>query len=313
MRPRCGKKSPTEKRNFDLIFPELPDLAYIAAGKSIQMGPDGRNMSVLATPSTLWIGPADGCSGQAHEVLAATSRLTTVADRPSAIARITESNAPPELIVVAQSLPGEHGQSGFDALRAAAPLAAIGRVLGSWCEGEARSGHPPAGCANYYWHQAPARLSREIASLQHDRCPTWGLPRTATADEQLLALDQRPLERGVGTIALCVERTQDFAALRDACRLAGYDTQSLTPVQNWEHRAVAATLWDTTVEGLSDVTLLQRLRGCTGDAPILALIGFPRPDDVQRAAEIGLAGVISKPFLLADLFWQLGQATGASA
>ena len=45
---------------------------------------------------------------------------------------------PPELIVLVQSRPGEFSAAEIDDLRRLAPLARVRRLLGTWCEGEAR-------------------------------------------------------------------------------------------------------------------------------------------------------------------------------
>jgi CheY-like chemotaxis protein len=47
-------------------------------------------------------------------------------------------------------------------------------------------------------------------------------------------------------------------------------------------------------------------------APVLALLDFPRPKDRDLALAAGAAAVLSKPFLVQDLFWQLDKLLGRS-
>jgi CheY-like chemotaxis protein len=42
-------------------------------------------------------------------------------------------------------------------------------------------------------------------------------------------------------------------------------------------------------------------------APVVALAGFPRADNVARALAAGISAVIAKPYLLDDLCWQIEQ------
>jgi hypothetical protein len=43
-------------------------------------------------------------------------------------------------------------------------------------------------------------------------------------------------------------------------------------------------------------------------APIVGVVGFPRPDDERRAKEAGVTAVISKPYLVRDLLWQIRES-----
>lgn len=79
--------------------------------------------------------------------------MRRVDDLQQAVVALDEGWGPLDLIVLAESRPGEYSATSIDELRACAPLARVWRLLGSWCEGEQRSGHPPAGCINTYWHQ----------------------------------------------------------------------------------------------------------------------------------------------------------------
>jgi AmiR/NasT family two-component response regulator len=67
-------------------------------------------------------------------------------------------------------------------------------------------------------------------------------------------------------------------------------------------------LWEATVEQIRDPARVARLRACLGGAPVVAIVGFPRPGDVERARASGISAVIAKPFAAGDLFWHLERA-----
>ena len=71
---------------------------------------------------------------------------TTVApDFAAAMQELEARDGDPELIVLAQSWPGQFSPKQIERLRRLAPLARVDELLGSWCEGETRTGRPPGG------------------------------------------------------------------------------------------------------------------------------------------------------------------------
>src|SRR5262245_6670790 len=85
----------------------------------------------------------------------------------------------PELIVVAQSRPGMIAARQMDALRRPAPLAGVVALLGSWCEGETRTGRPWPGVERLYWYEFPAWWRRQLALRAKGCCPEWSRPAGA--------------------------------------------------------------------------------------------------------------------------------------
>jgi CheY-like chemotaxis protein len=241
-------------------------------------------------------------------------RVTRARHLGDAIRLLETSTAPPpELVVLAESRGGSFGEASLHALRKLAPLARIWRVLGTWCEGETRSGRPPAACLAAYWHQWEARLSRELEWARRGANPTWTLPLTATADERLLAAaDEWFARRRAGTIVICAASARAAAALADLCLAAGYNTLVAAEDARFHIAGAAAVLWDTTVGRMADATAVGELQSRAGGAPLLAIVGFPRFDDVELARRAGIAAVISKPFLAGDLLWHLDRVAATS-
>ncbi len=218
----------------------------------------------------------------------------------------------PELIVVAQSFPDEFSIEAVDRLRRAAPLARLLGLMGSWCEGELRTGHPWPAVPRLYWHQFPAQCERELKGLHNGDGSTWGLPVTAGDEERLLAAQEtiEPAADGLIVVWSRLFEMQDW--ISHACRLRGYSTIWLAPGRTTKVAGARAAIFDgcrcDEVE-LGEMKELSGLIEANGEkpVPIVALLDFPRIEDHDRALAAGASAILSKPLAVDDLLWQLGQ------
>ena len=94
-------------------------------------------------------------------------------------------------------------------------------------------------------------------------------------------------------------------ALLDACQACGYHGLWLKQQTGASASGLDVVLWDLRDRELEDTTLVAGKKSALGDIPVIAIIGFPRPDDFEKARELGLAALISKPLEINDLAWQL--------
>jgi CheY-like chemotaxis protein len=218
--------------------------------------------------------------------------------------RLEEMGIPPQLIVLSQSRPGEFSAAAIDRLRRLAPLARFWRVLGSWCEGESRSGHPPAGCLNSYAHQWSPRWAHELAAARAGTAPAWALPVTLSNEERALVAVE-PLVRRAGLIAICSRAASAAGVLVDVCRRAGYSTRVVQEHRPWHIPQATAIVWDTEPHCIIDRTAVDRIRQSAPTAALVALVNFPRPDDRHLAARAGVTAVVSKPYQVQDLLHSL--------
>ena len=227
-------------------------------------------------------------------------------DSTQAAAMLADGSILPDLIVVAQAYPGQISPAAINTLRRSAPLARVVGLLGSWCEGELRSGRPWPGATRIYWHQWPARWQRELDHFARGECPTWGLPLTASEDDRLLLeTPSLPTSPRQGLIAIDAQR-QMAQWLAAACQAEGYETLWVRPAQAVQSQgAVAAIFDDADGRGIPR----QRLSELAAATPTVALLSFPRREDIDRAEAAGAKVVLSKPLLLADLSWALDRAT----
>lgn len=217
-----------------------------------------------------------------------------------------------DLLVVAQSRPGEIAPDAIESLRRSAPLLPIVQLAGSWCEGELRSGRPWRAAERVYWHQALPQWRADLARYEDRRTPDWMLPLTTTEDERLLAKLATAATSGG---SLMSENRVVIAAgsyamrqwLSDGSRVRGFH-----PIR-WQDRESAmsaaplvAGLWDgNSLAARADREARTNLADFVGQlapVPVVALLNFPRIDDLEEARNAGVRHVISKPCMIDDLF-----------
>src|SRR3989304_6230263 len=144
----------------------------------------------------------------------------------------------PEVIVLAQSRPGAISLREIERLRRSAPLAGVVSLLGSWCEGETRTGRPVAGVRRLYWYEFPSWWRRQMGLRAAGRCPDW-----ARAED--FGLRIADFGSRIGRVAVETASWDTAAALEDVLKSAGGETTWWRP--GWEHaeiRGVAAGIWE---------------------------------------------------------------------
>ncbi len=258
--------------------------------------------------STLLIGDID--RPEFHDIrapLETAGAVVAVDDIPSAVAAIDRQRITPDLIVLAQAFPSQFLDHEVEHLRRLAPLARVLALLGSWCEGEMRTGRPWPGTVRVYWHQFPAQCGRELERLRAGEHSVWGLPVTATDEERLLLSAQEPFTKHAGLVAIHTHRGEIEEWLSAACRASGYATVWLRPPRPTHVEGALAVIFDGTDGHRVEHERLKRLAESFAGTPIIALLDFPRIEDHRRAKSAGAAVVLSKPLQLDDLFWELGR------
>ncbi len=101
---------------------------------------------------------------EAVDALRSSCSMTAAVDVTAAESMLAQGLVP-DLIVIAQAFPGQVTTEQVERLRRAAPLARVLGLLGSWCEGEARTGRPWPGVIRVYWHQWTPRCRSELRAL----------------------------------------------------------------------------------------------------------------------------------------------------
>jgi CheY-like chemotaxis protein len=286
----------------------------------------------MSSPRILIVEPPQAVTAELSGIGADLARAGLSAERATdlsqAIARLTsDGTPPPELVVLVEARPGIWTERELQALRAAAPLVRVLRVSGSWCDGQNRTGRPPAGSPGIAWHQAAVRLPRELNAAT---CGVLAAPVTATSEDLLLAGSRQNASRSERErIAIHAPRTAQAEAWAALCRGFGYRPQIVatraehdaaaaeSPVDGSTAREntvdenpVDAVLWDCDPRDLADQSRVRDFVARAGAVPVVAVCGFPRPDDVDAALRHGVSAVLGKPLLAADFEWLFSRLFG---
>lgn len=221
----------------------------------------------------------------------------------------------PQLILLVQSRRNEISQHQIEQLHRTAPLARLVGLLGSWCEGEVRSGEPWKGVQRIYWHQWTPQLIDATSDREQRRSKTWVLPRTTTPAERLLRAQEHRHIPQSGLIGISALSFVDFETLADACQASGRATVWLAEPDQADtdtaHYAdLSAILCNGGTSHRQDVHRITRLAQQFPGLPLVAVVGYPRLDDQQRLLAAGACHVVSKPYLLDELLTALEESTG---
>jgi len=260
-------------------------------------------------PSIVWlVGDFDDpCFAPAIKWLEGRASVRRFRSPGKAIQALPDPSGAPDCLMICAVRPGRvDGELVGNFLRQE-PLTRIIQLLGSWCEGEARSGRPVAGVKRVYWHQWRSQLPLTLG-LDAETSPVAHLPRTASESDWLDAvLLKGPNIRRTSTIAVVTHRAATFAALSDALAAGGFQSVWQRPLTPPEVPSAAAFLhdgwpWDTT-----NWRQYNSLR-----PPRVLLLDFPRLEDQQRAEALGFFTLVSRPFLLTELWATLDAAIAES-
>lgn len=217
-----------------------------------------------------------------------------------------------QLVVVACSRRDQFSESELESLVAMAKPAPVILLLGSWCEGESRSGQPIPGIQRVYWHQWQGRIDRFARCMDGESESQWHLPRTANDADKILiesaavgraqnAASQTKANGNWLGVSAATEHSYDM--VRDAVGAFGWQAMWIE-FTTWEAKEVPelelifidANSWSVACE-----LRAKWIREQFKERPIVLLINFPRSEELQAATDFGIDAVVSKPFQLNDI------------
>jgi hypothetical protein len=206
----------------------------------------------------------------------------------------------PSAFVFFQSRPGSISPRQVATLHRRAPFARLVLLTGPWCDGAFHSSRLALGVVRIRWHEWRERLPAELGSLRSH------LPRTATDGERLEG-QIRELTHSLpstGRAAICTANRAKYEALAAACGALGWQANWLSSPDQIARDCDLLLIdgWECVVDRVSP----------NDSSPRLLLLGFPRPDDCQRATDIGIAAVIAEPLMLPSLAAALSVAVPPS-
>lgn len=230
--------------------------------------------------------------------------VPTTLMRTEQLLELREWNPQFGLILVCKERRGSIDQGLIEQLKTLAPGTPIVVLLGSWCEGESRSGTPLTGVTNIYWHQWQGDFIQlqSFVSGQH-----WPI---ALADATEL-LEAEPQQSQL--FAISALTSIQYEMMAEAISALGGKSVWLEKT-SWQAEPIDSVLaiivdGDSRSESLSRrVALAQSL---APDRPVICTMGFPRKNEVQDLrAKFGVSQVVSKPFDLSQLYHAIRQSTG---
>ena len=201
----------------------------------------------------------------------------------------TRSDSPPSVVVIAQSRRGQYSESVVEKLNDAFPDARMVLLVGSWSEGETRSGSPLDGFERVYAAEFVARMKR------------WVEPASQLAD-------------AAGVNAVVVSHSDSFAeAVVEAIIASRGSAVAIRPTARLRIPQANVVIYDTHPHlecRVADVQRIQRQWGL----PTIALVDFPRGLEIDELGILGISSVLPKPFSMDDLMFEMReQASCCSA
>jgi hypothetical protein len=241
------------------------------------------------------------------EFTAATSGVTELQSCPrvatidTACELLAAAEVAPELILLAQPLPGGVRQQDVDRLQRLAPLARVVIVAWSWCEGELRTGNPPVGALRLYWYELAPWWQAAERRLAAGLCPAWSAPLDHPQAGRFT------VDGTVGKLTLpspVAVHADDFTVFESLAEvLVAYGAHAIW-TRGEATRGVQAGIWDGgQLRGRERQRLGSFCRQIAG--PVVALLDFPRVEHIAEAREAGAAAVFAKPYIVEELIARL--------
>ena len=212
----------------------------------------------------------------------------------------------PHLTVIAQSRPGVVDPQIIARLRREVPLTSVVSLLGSWCEGETRTGRPLACSERIFWYDFPAWWTRQLTLLAIGGCPDWH--RADASRFRVSVPSSQQSEPGSlrprGAVILQTQSYETGRALSDLLYRAGYTSlHQPTSTPRMSVQGIAAGIWEggqlVDEEAIRLCSFARQL--AAQNAPVLALLDFPRRDTIDQALSLGAAAVMAKPWVNRDV------------
>jgi len=210
------------------------------------------------------------------------------------------------VFLILQSYTGEHPASVLNRVRHNYPITPVILVLGSWCEGELRTGWPLTISHRIYWHDWTTQGENELFALSEGKFSLFALPPTCREEDILQEQAKHkaapsPLIDQQCWIFTCRSLSRpDFEMgrmLQARMQFFGFTTSVIdwNNDPDWE-KPPAVLLWNP---GLIDegsltkiVEVLKELREKLPQTAILLQTNSPRIDEIRTLCENGADQVV---------------------
>ena len=180
------------------------------------------------------------------------------------------------------------------------PLSGLTILIGSWLEGETRSGDAWLGAQRWY-------VDRVVPQwVAHRVVGDWlDLLVTVSDDECWLREVGRPWPSLSGVTVVCSEIPDNRDYMRDLCQQAGLTVVSQSPEDSTESIAAGLIVYDAVADRHRQLDHIAGLIRRYPRARLTVLASFPRWDESAAYLAAGATHVLGKPFHVSDLLWCL--------
>ncbi len=248
----------------------------------------------------------------AFEAMRSAADVRVFETAQAAACAVEEGVSPPVAIVMAQDRPDRRSHDGLRRWTQAAPISRVILLLGSWCDGELRTGRPWPGATRIHWTQFDEAVANGILQTNLKPHAVWNLPVTVSEEERILLRSDSDNSRRLnavaprrGAIVVCGKNRATTRWLADACRTAGYTTAERKPQDSSRFIGAKAILFDCNAIDDDALAQIGRCIRTVPEAPLFVLANFPRIEDVEAAKRRGATAVIPKPLGADDLIAQI--------
>ena len=226
------------------------------------------------------------------------------------VAKVAETGEAIRLIVLAQARRSQFEITDWEYLVNLLPGVPVVNLLGSWCEGETRSGTPLPGCVRIFWYQWRGRLNRFLRQLDQSGLTDWDLPRTSSLADRALNQPARRVRRSNRVVCVIAKSLSQFEMIADALDSIGLpsvwsplEASTMTLPSNLEDEC-GGILVDADSLTPQIQQLIENLRVQFTNCRMTLLLGFPRIHEVNWSKDWQVE-VVGKPFELTDLEFAL--------
>ena len=220
-----------------------------------------------------------------------------------------------QLIVLAQSRRNQVSQSMVDYLRSKTPGVPIVVLLGSWCEGENRSGQPLLGVTQVLWHQWDSRFERFCAQVNGGVKSDWHQPLTASVSDRV---------RGFTPDSAIAEKLQGKKVLVSSEDSTTFETISgmlgIYQCKGFWAEARGSVVSDVDAicvdgNGASEefIDRIISLKSRFENVPVSVMLNFPRQQDLDALITVGVREVVSKPYTHNEFLHSLIRSMASSS
>ena len=208
-----------------------------------------------------------------------------------------------DLIVVAQSRRDQFSSIDVEKIQTIFANTPTVSLLGSWCEGESRSGTPYPGLIRVYWHQWEGRYQKFVDQLAQEELTEWHAPMTSSVADRIASSSVGPETSLVQCVGISAWSNTQHEMYADAVKCFG-----------WKSRWVERGAWGGSRASLLSAVVIDAdswsgalsnrvnwLRTEFPRVPMVLTLNYPRENELDEISQSGISAVVSKPFELEDL------------